>query len=156
MNKKIEIEQKRRIEQLETQLKIALSDYQNFKRDQERKLEFERQLIKCQTLRDVVEVADDIDMAMDNQNSEQSWRDGIALILEKFRKIISEMGAEVIPASEGEAFNSNIHEAVGIAHGGPDNTIAKILQNGYKVGDIIVRPVRVLVNKAAQPSKKSV
>ncbi len=140
-------EDKKRIEELEIQLKTALSDFQNMKRDMEKRLEFERLLVKSDLLKSVICLADDIDLAMDNAKEEKGWKEGLTIILEKFKKTIGEMGAEVIAVKDGDKFDASVHEAVGVVDGEKEGTIAKVLQNGYRMGEVIIRPARVLVIK---------
>lgn len=136
-----------REKELEGQLKKALADYQNLKRDMEKRLEFEGDLVKADLLRSVIEIADDIDLALDHTEDEKGWRDGVSQILEKFRATIEEMGAEVIACSKGDTFDPQIHEAVGVVYGDKDGKIAQVVQNGYIIGDKVVRPARVIVHK---------
>ena len=136
-----------REQELENQLKQALADYQNLKRDMQKRLDFEEEVIRADVLKSVIELADDIDLAVDHVDDEKGWREGVSMILEKFRKVIDDMGAEIMEVKPGDEFDPEIHEAVGVVYEGKDGTIASILQNGYKMGDIIVRPARVVVNK---------
>ncbi|MBN2100960.1 nucleotide exchange factor GrpE [Candidatus Dojkabacteria bacterium] len=140
-----------KIQELENSLKKALSDYQNLRKDMEKRLDFEEKVIRSDLLRKIIDLADDIDVAVDHVEDEKGWREGITQILSKFRLIISEMGGEIIDAKEGDKFNADLHEAVGIVCEGKDGHIAKVVQNGYKLGDMVVRPARVLVNKG-QPA----
>lgn len=145
--------QKSRETELEGQLKKALADYQNLKRDMEKRLDFEGDMIKADLLRSVIEIADDVDLALDHVEDEKGWRDGIAQILEKFRSTIEEMGAEVIECSVGDAFDPRKHEAVGVIYGKEEDTIAQIVQNGYEIGEKVVRPTRVIVHKIITSKK---
>ena len=111
------------------------------------RLAFEEQVIRSDLLKEIIGIADDIDMAIDHAQDEKGWREGVTHILEKFRTVIEGMGAKMIECKEGDEFDANRHEAVGVAHGGKDNTIATVLQNGYILGDVVVRPARVMVNK---------
>lgn len=142
-----------REKELEIKLKKALADYQNLKRDMENRLQFEGELVKADVLRSIIDLADDIDIAVDHVEDEKGWREGVTLILEKFRVVIDDMGAEIIECKEGDVFDAKVHEAVGVVYEGEDGTIAKVIQNGYRFGDIIVRPARVIVNKINNKKK---
>ncbi len=141
------------IEQLENKLKKALADYQNLKKEMERRLDFERNMIRKELIHEVISLADDIDIAIDHVEDEKGWREGITRILEKFRKTLDDMGAELIKTKQGDKFDASIHEAVGVTHKGEPGTIATVVQNGYRLGDVVIRPVRVIVNKINKDSK---
>ena len=50
---------------------------------------------------------------------------------------------------EGEAFTPELHEAVGF-DSRPDmeaNAVARVLQSGYKLGDRLLRPAKVMINQ---------
>jgi len=146
-------DQWKKIAELEIQLKKALADYQNLKKDMEKSLEFENSLIRAGVLRSLVAIADDIDVAMDHVDDEKGWRDGVSLILDKFRTVMEDLGARMIEVMEGEEFDANKHEAVGVVPDGDAGKIAKVLQSGYMYGDMVVRPARVLVYKMSSDSK---
>jgi len=60
--------------------------------------------------------------------------------------IVTKLGL-VAFGNEGEPFDPNVHEAVSLIQsaGVTEPTCIQILQPGYKVGDRIVRPARVIV-----------
>ena len=63
---------------------------------------------------------------------------------------IEDIGAEIIECKPGDVFDAEVHEAIGVVHEGKkDGTVATVVQNGYRLGDIIVRPARVIVNKVS-------
>lgn len=136
-----------REEELNVQLRQALADYQNLKKDMQKRLDFEENVIRADMLKSIIELADDIDVAVDHVEDEKGWREGITMILEKFRRVIENVGAEIIETKQGDQFDADVHEAVGVVYEGEDGTIARVVQNGYRLGDIVVRPVRVIVNK---------
>jgi molecular chaperone GrpE len=146
-NEEQKAEKMTREEELENQLKQALADYQNLKRDMQKRLDFEEELIRADMLKSIIELADDIDVAVDHVEDEKGWREGVTMILEKFRKVIENVGAEIIETKQGDAFDADIHEAVGVVYEGEDGTIACVVQNGYRLGNIVVRPARVIVTK---------
>lgn len=136
-----------KIQELGAQLKRALADYQNLKKDMKKQLDFEGSLIRVDLLRSIIGLADDIDVAVDHVNDDKGWREGITMILEKFRTVIEGVGAEMIDCKPGDKFNAVEYEAVGVVNEGKDGCVAKIVQNGYRLNDIVIRPVRVIVNK---------
>ena len=139
-----------REKQLEESLKKVMADYQNLQKEMEKKLEFETSLIKSEVVHNMINLADDIDVAIDHIDDEKGWRIGVSQILEKFRAVIETLGAEIIKCKKGDRFDSNIHEAVGVVNEGKEDSVARLVQNGYKINDIVVRPARVIVNKISK------
>jgi len=137
----------RKIEELETKLSKVLADFQNLKKDMKKQLDFEGSLIRVDLIRNLIGLADDIDIAVDHVNDDKGWREGVTMILEKFRTVIGDMGAQMVDCKPGDKFNAAEHEAVGVVNEGKNGCIAKIVQNGYRLNNIVIRPVRVIVNK---------
>ncbi len=54
----------------------------------------------------------------------------------------------------GEAFDPNVHEALTLAYSADvtEPTCAQILQPGYRVGDRVLRPARVVVAEPTDPA----
>jgi molecular chaperone GrpE len=138
-----------RVAHLELQLKQALADYQNLKRDMDKRLQFEGDLVRADVLRTLIGIADDVDIALSHKDGgdENGWREGIVMILQKMQSVVEQSGARKIECDVGDMFDPRLHEAVGVLYEGKDGTIAKIVQNGYTLGDVMVKPVRVIVNK---------
>lgn len=137
---------KKKVEDLENKLKVALSDYQNLKKEMDNRLDFEEKMIRRSIIRDLIELSDDINMAMECKD-EDGWKEGVTQILSKFHGVITGMGGEIMKVEEGDKFDSEKHEAVATTDKGEPGTISKIVQRGYLVGDMVVRPARVIVVK---------
>jgi len=67
-------------------------------------------------------------------------------VAQSLESIVTKLGL-VAFGNEGEPFDPNVHEAVSLIQsaGVTEPTCIQILQPGYKVGDRIVRPARVIV-----------
>lgn len=141
----------KKIKELQEQLKAALSDYQNLKRDMEKRLDFEEKMLRKSIVKEIIELADDIDVALDRVEDEKGWREGVTQILNKFQKVIGNIGAELIEVKEGDKFDSELHEAVSTTSDGKPDTVANVVQNGYILDDVVIRPSRVVV---VQKTKK--
>lgn len=132
-------------EKLENQLKKALSDYQNLKKDMEKRLNFEEKIIRKNTMRSLLNIADDIDIALDRVEDEKGWRQGVSQILNKIYDVIGQVGGQMIECKVGNKFNPEVHEVIGTVSEGKEGTVVKIVQNGYRIDEMIIRPVKVIV-----------
>lgn len=100
-------------------------------------------------LRDVLPVADGLDMALlhsSNEEDNSSIISGVELIRNILEKFFTKYDVTTIDAW-GRPFDPTLHEAVGmVAHSTfPPNTVARVEQKGYLHGGQLLRPVRVFV-----------
>ncbi len=71
---------------------------------------------------------------------------GVRLVRSELSAALAHLGIEAF-APLGEAFDPNLHEAVAQqpVEGAASGTVAEVFQNGYRMGETIIRPARVLV-----------
>jgi len=79
-----------------------------------------------------------------------SLREGLSLLQIRVRNLQHSMGLEVIP-TENQPFDDRWHEAYAVAHRPdlPDRWIAEEILPGYRLGERVVRPAKVVVNRLA-------
>lgn len=125
------------------------ADFSNYKRRVERDNQLLGQTISGEIVKKYLMVLDDFDRAMKMRPSEGevgTWANGIELIYRKFQMILDQENIKRIPA-ETEEFNPNRHEAITYEES-PDHTSGQIIgvvQEGYTLGERVLRPARVRV-----------
>jgi molecular chaperone GrpE len=126
----------------------AVAEFQNYKKRMERDREADRAWMKGELIKKVLPVLDDLERALLNRPDEDAWANGIELITHKLQSILEFEGIERIEA-EGKVFDPNYHEAISYesAEGIESGSIIAIIQNGYMLGDKVVRPALVRVAK---------
>ena len=74
------------------------------------------------------------------------WVDGVALTVRQFSEALRAAGIEAIDPL-GEPFDSRWHEALGHAASNtvPPDHVVTVVAPGYRLGDRLLRPARVLV-----------
>ena len=74
------------------------------------------------------------------------WVKGIRAVQDEFKTALGRAGIEAF-APLGEVFDPNQHEAMAQApfEGREPGTVAEVYQAGYRLGEIILRPARVVV-----------
>jgi len=104
-------------------------------------------------LRDMLTVADNLERALAHAAGTES-ETGIALTLKAFTAVMSQHGVQPIEAV-GRPFDPALHEAVGTVSetAYEPGMVTAVTEKGYRHGDKLLRPARVLV--AAGGSKKS-
>ncbi len=137
-----------------TALQRARADYVNLKRE----LDETRDVTKKKTTERVVSeflpVLDSFDMAMGNTDAwnavDKNWRMGVEYIYSQLKTALENHGIESIDKT-GVEFDPNLHEPIETKEtddASQDHTIERIIQKGYKMGDKVIRPARVVVWKA--------
>jgi molecular chaperone GrpE len=131
-------------------LKNIESDVLDSKQRLERRFAIQAEAQRKDVLRDLLPVLDNLDRALDHLPADgadaQQLRQGVELTRQSFLKMLA--SHEVRPINPlGEAFDPQIHEAVGTAPNPalPPGTVTSVEQKGYVVGDELLRPARVLV-----------
>ncbi len=74
--------------------------------------------------------------------------EGVRAIQRQFQQTLTKHGVSSFNA-EGKPFDPERHEAVSALHRPdlPPDSVAHIIQPGYTIGDKVLRPARVVVNK---------
>lgn len=127
------------------------AEFANYRKRASRDEEMNRQTSRIGILRKYLDIHDDIDLAVKNMPGhihDDAWSNGILLIQQKLANVLAGEGLEPITAEDGE-FDPNIHEAISLEEN-PDVKSGKIIetvQQGYRIGDRVVRPSRVRVAK---------
>lgn len=101
-------------------------------------------------IRKVLAIADDFDLAVENQPPElagNAWVDGVAAIDRKLRALLESEGVSPIEAPAGTRFDPREHEAIATvpAPGRPEGEIVDVVRRGYRLRDRVIRPALVAV-----------
>jgi molecular chaperone GrpE len=96
--------------------------------------------------KELLPALDNLDRAIEAAQDEDPLLAGVRLVRSELAAALARVGIEAF-APLGEPFDPNRHEAV--AHqpmeGAVAGTVAEVYQNGYRMGDAVIRPARVLV-----------
>ena len=127
------------------------AEFANYRKRMGRDLDARKVNNKIDIINKYLAVKDDLERALKNMPAsliDEPWIDGIQLIHQKLSKLLNGEGIQPIPA-EGLAFDPTVHEA--ISH--EDNPevesgfIIEVVQQGYTIGERVVRPSQVRVAK---------
>jgi molecular chaperone GrpE len=128
-------------------LQRTKADFENYRkraiRDQERLVAHAHERL----VKELLPVLDDLERALEaaERHEEAALVDGVKLVQGALRKALEKEGLAEI-ATEG-AFDPHVHEAVLTQPGnGKDSgSVLEVLQRGYRLGDKVVRPAKVIV-----------
>ncbi len=122
------------------------AEFDNFKKRTEREKLSIAEFAKAGLIKQLLPILDNIDRAELSVKGSDDYIKGIEMIVKQFNSVTANLGIEEI-AKVGDSFNPEFHEAVmhiedeSLA----ENTIAEVLQKGYKIGSTVIRPAMVSV-----------
>ncbi|MCH8880877.1 MAG: nucleotide exchange factor GrpE [Planctomycetes bacterium] len=134
----------------------AKADYQNL---QKRAAEEQRNAIRyanADFARSLVQVLDDFErtlQAAEEAPEADSIISGVKLVHEKLLKLLGDHHVEPIEAL-GQPFDPHLHEALmqEPCETLPPGSVLREIERGYKLHDRVLRPARVVISKAPEPS----
>jgi molecular chaperone GrpE len=134
----------------------ALADFDNYRRRVEREIETSRRAALESLVVDLLPVLDNFDRAVQASGTgpdDGNVRKGLELIHRQLRDVLSRHGLSEYSCL-GEEFDPRRAEAIGQVPSGKHalNTVVTEACKGYECGGRVIRPARVIVAKAADPS----
>ncbi len=130
--------------------KRALADFANYQR---RAAQNERQASlggEANVVRSILGVLDHFELALDQDRKQitvEQLLGGVRIVRDELVRVLETFGVQPIEPAVGDEFNPNLHQAVmqQPARDVAPNGIVSVLQAGYKMGDIVLRPAKVSV-----------
>jgi molecular chaperone GrpE len=139
--------------EITNQLKHALADYQNLEKNTEKLTKLRFLQTKKNLAEDIIPVIDALTIALKTreelelEDKTQAWIDGICASIEELEEVLTDMGLIKFLPKKGDKFDPDIHEAVTTVKEGKKGHIFDVLQPGYRLDNVLVRPARVVVSK---------
>ncbi|TML22014.1 MAG: nucleotide exchange factor GrpE [Actinobacteria bacterium] len=123
------------------------ADFENYRkraaREQERLVSHAHERL----VHELLPVLDDLERTLEaaERHEEAALVDGVRLVERSLRKALEKEGLVEI-ATDG-SFDPHVHEALlaQTREGAEPGTVVEVLQRGYRMGDKVVRPARVIV-----------
>ena len=127
-------------------LRLA-ADFDNYKKRAAREREEYVALANERLLKELLPVLDDLERALNaaEQHEEAQLEEGVRLVHRSLASLLARNGVEEI-ATDGK-FDPHVHEAL-LAQPAEDREqgdVLDVIQKGYRLGDRVVRPARVIV-----------
>jgi molecular chaperone GrpE len=122
------------------------AEFQNYRKRVDRDNERTYSSLKGDVIKKILPVLDDLERVLQNRAGDDAWASGIELIARKFQSILQSEGVKRIEAV-GKEFDPNLHEAVSHepADGVQSGHAIGVVQNGYMLGERVIRPALVRV-----------
>lgn len=130
-------------------LKRVQAEYANYRRRTEEQREVEIERAKGSVAKGLLPVLDDLDRA--DKHGDLVEGSPLAVIADKLRGVVARLGVESYGAA-GDAFDPQQHEAIFQAPtpGTAEPTILEVVEVGYRIGSIELRPAKVVVAVPAE------
>jgi len=135
--------------------KRALADYENLQKNLASTKEAERNRIKENVAHDLIPVIDNFEQAIhhlpdltdEEQKKLENWMMGVKFIQKQFEDVMAGLG--IVPIDTLDAFDPAIHDAASEERDETkeDGAVLRVIQSGWKMGEKVIRPAKVVVNK---------
>ena len=137
---------KEELEKSKEQLLRTAAEFDNYKKRTDRERAGIAEYAKCEVIKKLIPILDNIDRAEAAGNTGDDYIKGIEMIVKQFSALGETLGIEEI-GSEGESFDPTLHEAVMHVEDEAlgENIIVQVLQKGYKLGGTVIRAAMVKV-----------
>lgn len=127
------------------------AEFMNYKKQEDDRKAMISESLRERILSRFLGVVDSFNMAFANREAwekvDAGWRKGVEYIYAQMQSVFEEYGVKSFGAV-GDTFDPNIHESIEMVETedkDQDHKIAVVIQQGYKLGDRVIRPARVNV-----------
>jgi len=134
--------------------KRTKADFENYRKRMASEVQAASARGKADVIREVVPVLDDLERAIQaagldpEGDSEDGLSHGVLLVFRSLRDSLGRNGVEAVDP-KGEKFDPMQHEALSMqpAEGVESGTVVEVMQKGYRLGEQLIRPARVVVSE---------
>ena len=123
-----------------------MAEYDNFrKRSARERLELSAS-VKGDTVSELLPLIDNFERALAAETEDLAYKQGVEMIFKQFGDMLTKLGVAKMEL-EGKEFDPNVAMAVSSVEDDSlgDNIVAQVLQNGYTLGDKVIRHAMVIV-----------
>ena len=126
-------------------LRLA-AEYDNFRKRTIKEKEASYGNGKSDAVAKILPVYDNLSRALNQQTQDAAYKKGVELTMQELVKILTSLGVEIF-GKPGDAFDPNLHNAVMHCEDENlgENVIAQVFQQGFKIGEKVVRFAMVQV-----------
>ena len=120
-------------------LRLA-ADYDNYRKRTLKEKEQAYGHGKADAIEKLLPVYDNLERALNQPTEDEAYKKGVEMTMTQLIGILNGLGVEIF-GNEGDAFDPNIHNAImhTEAEGVEENTVTKVFQKGFQLGEKIVR-----------------
>jgi molecular chaperone GrpE len=124
------------------------ADFENYRKRVAREAAAARDRGVGSLAKELLPALDNLDRALEAAAEDDPLLDGVRLVRTELKAALARAGIESF-CPLGEQFDPSVHEAVATApqapDGKPSGTVVEVYQDGYRLGEGVLRPARVVV-----------
>ncbi len=124
------------------------ADFENYRKRVAREAAAARDRGASSLAKELLPALDNLDRALEAAAEDDPLLQGVRLVRTELKAALARAGIESF-CPLGEQFDPSLHEAVATAAqppgGAPSGTVVEVYQDGYRLGEGILRPARVVV-----------
>jgi molecular chaperone GrpE len=123
------------------------ADFENYRKRMAREVGAAEARGVVRLVKELLPALDNLERALDSAgDGEGSLADGVRLVQSELLAALKRVGVEAYSPA-GEAFDPQCHEAMAQqpVEGAEPGTVVEVYQAGYRLGDAVIRPARVVV-----------
>ena len=138
---------------LEEKLTRLMADLTNIRRRQAEELLRARETSMERLANELLPIVDSFELALKAGGDRESIMEGVQMVHSMLTDMMGRHGIQKIPALEAP-FDPSRHEALAVQENEdvPHGTVLQVHQEGYEMGDRVLRPARVVVSQ--NPNKE--
>lgn len=126
----------------------AKADFENYRKRADKRVAETRGVAVAAVVRELLPVVDNLDRAVEaaGDSGGDAFAEGVRLVHADLHAVLDRLGLVALDPT-GEQFDPNFHEAISQApaEDGNAGAIVEVVQKGFMLGDVVVRPARVVV-----------
>ena len=142
-------EARRKAEEYLADLRRVAADFDNYRKRVARDAHNQSARAAESLVAELLPVVDNLERALDasEHHEEAKVAEGVQLVHQQLIDLLRRRGLEEIASEPGSEFDPHLHEALSqqpSEH--PEGSISEVWERGYRLGDRVVRPARVVVS----------
>jgi molecular chaperone GrpE len=125
------------------------ADFENYRKRVARESALAQERGIAKLAKELLPAIDNLDRALGAAATDDPLLDGVRLVRSELAAALARVGVESF-SPEGETFDPSVHEAMATVPQPPEGgcssgTVVEVYQPGYRLGESIIRPARVVV-----------
>ncbi len=125
------------------------ADFENYRKRVARESAVAHERGVAKLAKELLPAIDNLDRALGAAANDDPLLDGVRLVRSELSAGLARVGVESF-SPLGEAFDPSVHEAMASVPQPPEGgaasgTVVEVYQDGYRLGDVVIRPARVVV-----------
>jgi molecular chaperone GrpE len=127
--------------------KRTKADFENFRKRVAADVQSAAARGRAEVALGVIDAVDNLERALDTAESGEGLVAGVEMVLNGLRESLSRNGIEAVDP-KGEKFDPTQHEALSTqpVEGAESGVVVEVMQKGYRLGEQLIRPARVVVS----------